>query len=143
MDGNAMKGLLILTLAPFVGAALVAMAYTPGEPQHARTSIPASQKKAQALQVPPSKPARGHPAFKRFRSEAMAKAYCDGETVVWTDTRRKVYHLSGSYFYGRTRLGGYMCEKDTASAGFNRAGVKQDAGGGLKTAAEQSRQATR
>jgi hypothetical protein len=141
MDGKSMKGLFILPFAPFIGGALVALAYAPAKPQQPGTSISPGQKKPQLRKVSPSKQTVtiAPPAFRWFKSEAMAKAYCAGETVVWTDTKLKVYHSAGSYLYGRTRFGGYMCEKDTASAGFRPAAVKQDPPQccGTKTAAGQ------
>jgi len=56
-----------------------------------------------------------------YASELEAKAHCPGETVVWANTRSKVYHFVGSRSYGNTKAGAYMCEKDTASAGFRSA----------------------
>ncbi|MGO8952036.1 MAG: hypothetical protein ACLPWS_22495 [Rhodomicrobium sp.] len=57
----------------------------------------------------------------QFASEMEAKAHCPGETVVWANTLSKVYHFAGSRSYGQTKRGAYMCEKDTASAGFRSA----------------------
>ncbi len=54
--------------------------------------------------------------FNQFISEAEAQAHCPGETVVWANTRSKIYHFRGSYHYGRTSNGAYMCEKDTPAA---------------------------
>ena len=42
--------------------------------------------------------------------------------VVWVNTSSKVYHLSGSRWYGRTRHGRYMTERDAIKAGYHRAG---------------------
>jgi len=56
-----------------------------------------------------------------FATEAEAKAHCPGESVVWANTRSKVYHFPGSRAYGTTKKGAYMCEKDTASAGMRSA----------------------
>ncbi len=61
------------------------------------------------------------PAAGRFASEAEAKAKCPGETVVWVNTRSKIYHRAGVKAYGTTKRGVYMCEKDTAAAGFRAA----------------------
>ncbi len=51
-----------------------------------------------------------------YGSEMEAKAHCPGETVVWANTRSKIYHFAGSRSYGNTKNGAYMCEKDTAPA---------------------------
>ena len=56
-----------------------------------------------------------------YASEAEAKTHCPGDTVVWANTRSKVYHFAGSRSYGHTKRGAYMCEKDTASAGLRSA----------------------
>jgi hypothetical protein len=57
----------------------------------------------------------------QFASESEAKAHCPGQTVVWANTRSKVYHFPGSRTYGNTRRGAYMCERDTAAAGLRSA----------------------
>jgi hypothetical protein len=56
-----------------------------------------------------------------FATEAEAKAHCPGQSVVWANTRSKVYHLPGSRSYGNTKRGAFMCEKDTAAAGMRSA----------------------
>jgi hypothetical protein len=40
---------------------------------------------------------------------------------VWVNVDSKVYHFAGNKNYGTTKSGAYMCEKDTASAGFRAA----------------------
>jgi hypothetical protein len=56
-----------------------------------------------------------------YASEVEAKAHCPGESVVWANTRSKIYHFAGTADYGRTKMGAYMCEKETASAGIRAA----------------------
>lgn len=56
-----------------------------------------------------------------FATEAEARAHCPGQTVVWANTHSKIYHFPGTRSYGNTKAGAYMCEKDTASAGFRSA----------------------
>jgi hypothetical protein len=53
--------------------------------------------------------------------EADAKSHCPGDTVVWANTRSRVYHYATSRRYGHTKLGAYMCEKETAAAGMRAA----------------------
>jgi hypothetical protein len=57
----------------------------------------------------------------QFASEAEAKANCPGDTVVWANTRSKVYHFPGTRTYGNTKTGAYMCERDTSAAGIRSA----------------------
>ena len=57
----------------------------------------------------------------QFPTEADAKSHCPGDTVVWANTRSRVYHYATSRRYGHTKLGAYMCEKETAAAGMRAA----------------------
>ena len=56
-----------------------------------------------------------------FATEQEAKAHCPGQTVVWANTRSKVYHFPGTRSYGNTKTGAYMCESDTSAAGIRQA----------------------
>jgi hypothetical protein len=69
------------------------------------------------------KKTRGAPALTsgQFANEADAKANCPGDSVVWANLGTKVFHHTGSAAYGTTKRGAYMCEKDTAAAGFRAA----------------------
>src|SRR5262249_56100556 len=53
-------------------------------------------------------------------TEAEAKASCPGDTVVWVNLNSKIYHYSSGKTYGHTKSGTYMCERDTALAGYRR-----------------------
>jgi hypothetical protein len=57
----------------------------------------------------------------QFATEAQAQAHCPGDTIVWANLSSKVYHFSGNKNYGNTKKGAYMCERDTAAAGFRAA----------------------
>jgi hypothetical protein len=57
----------------------------------------------------------------QYRTEAQAKARCAGDTVVWANTQSKIYHFEGTWNYGKTRHGAYMCEGDSLSAGMRAA----------------------
>jgi hypothetical protein len=78
---------------------------------------------AQAQAIPAqSKPrAAAAPKAGQFASEADAKASCPSDKVVWVNLGTKVYHHAGAATYGKTKRGVYMCEKDTAAAGFRAA----------------------
>lgn len=53
----------------------------------------------------------------QFASEALAKARCPTDTVVWVNEKSKIYHFSGHKDYGNTKEGTYMCEKAAIAAG--------------------------
>jgi hypothetical protein len=55
----------------------------------------------------------------QYAAEADAKASCPNDAVVWVNLRSKVYHASGSRYYGQTNQGGYMCEPESIAAGYH------------------------
>jgi hypothetical protein len=82
-----------------------------------RASAPA-QKPAQPAQ---SRRAGAPTGANEFSTESEAKAHCPGDTVVWANTKSRIYHFTGHRGYGSTKAGAYMCEKDTAAAGIRAA----------------------
>ena len=44
---------------------------------------------------------------------------CGGTQPVWVNERSHVFHLAGDPYYGRTKHGKYMCERDAAKAGYH------------------------
>ena len=45
-----------------------------------------------------------------------------GNGMVWVNTKTKVYHKEGSRFYGKTKAGKYLSEKDAMAEGDHAAG---------------------
>ena len=99
--------------------------------QQSRSAQPAppvtATPKATAPAAAPS-PAKPAPAAvatptgaNQFSAEALAKARCPADTVVWVNLRSRIYHFARSKDYGKTKRGAYMCEKDTAAASFRAA----------------------
>lgn len=41
-----------------------------------------------------------------------------GKGMVWVNTESKIYHKSGSYWYGKTKSGSYMTESEAIKAGY-------------------------
>jgi hypothetical protein len=77
---------------------------------------------ARVSPAPTRAPATGVPAAPgQFATESEARFHCPGDTVVWANLDSKIYHFNGTRNYGNTKNGAYMCERDTASAGFRAA----------------------
>ena len=57
----------------------------------------------------------------QFATETQARGQCPSDTVVWANTKSKIYHFSGTRSYGHTKQGAYMCEKDSISDGMRAA----------------------
>jgi len=100
----------------------------PVPPAAAKSAPPvAATPKADAPAATPS-PAKPAPTAvttptgaNQFSTEALAKARCPADTVVWVNLRSRIYHFARSKDYGKTKRGAYMCEKDTAAASFRAA----------------------
>ena len=52
-----------------------------------------------------------------FTSEQQARYRCPSDTVVWVNTKSRIYHFAGTHNYGTTAHGAYMCEADAKAAG--------------------------
>ena len=63
----------------------------------------------------------GSTGANEFAAEALAKARCPTDTVVWANLKSKIYHFSGTKDYGTTKEGAYMCEKDATAQGVRAA----------------------
>jgi len=112
--------------APAPAPAAAPQSRTTTTPPPASTSRPsqpaAPAPSASPAQAPARAPAAGQPAgANQYAAEAQAKARCPSDTVVWVNLDSKIYHYSSNRNYGQTKSGAYMCEKDTAAAGFRAA----------------------
>jgi hypothetical protein len=95
---------------------------TPSAAKPEPTQPMAPPPSARATPAPTRTPSTGVPAGAgQFASEAEARSHCPGDTVVWANLDSKIYHFNGTRDYGNTKKGAYMCERDTASAGFRAA----------------------
>jgi hypothetical protein len=100
-------------------------------PAPAPAPAPASQSGSlfpwwQPSSAPGSAPASnvGAPSAARpgeYTTELQARATCPSGNVVWVNTSTRVYHYSGTQYYGRTHRGAYMCEADARASGFRAA----------------------
>jgi len=107
----------------------------PPAPAATPTAAPAAPAPAPTAAAPPAGPvpqpastARTVPTASanpvganEFSTEAQAKARCPADTVVWVNLKSKVYHFSGTRFYGETKSGAYMCERDSLAEGMRAA----------------------
>jgi hypothetical protein len=66
-------------------------------------------------------PGEGQAGANQYSRETLAWAHCPTDTVVWANTRSDVYHFRGTYNYGNTKAGAYMCEQDSLAEGMRAA----------------------
>ena len=66
-------------------------------------------------------PVEGRTGANQYSTETLARARCPTGTVVWANTRSNVYHFRGTYNYGNTKAGAYMCEQDSLAEGMRAA----------------------
>jgi hypothetical protein len=52
----------------------------------------------------------------QYRTELEARTSCDH--IVWVNLKSRVSHTSESTSYGNTKRGAYMCQNESAAAGF-------------------------
>ncbi len=98
----------------------------------APTPAPASASQSGSLfpwwqqSAPASAPgATATPRAGEYTTELAARARCPSDTVVWANTPSRIYHYSGTRYYGHTRMGAYMCEADARAAGYRAAKNRQ------------------
>lgn len=56
-----------------------------------------------------------------FNTDREAQATCPTDTVVWVNEKSDVYHFKGTRYYGATKAGGYMCEREALRQGNHAA----------------------
>ncbi len=54
----------------------------------------------------------------RFTGEATAQASCATDTVVWANSKSKIFHLKGTASSGKGKNGSYMCQTAATGEGF-------------------------
>jgi hypothetical protein len=103
---------------------------TAAPPAPAPTAAPTAPTPAPTAAAPTTRPAPTQTSTttsatpvgaNEYSTEAQAKARCPTDTVVWVNLKSKVYHFSGTRFYGETKSGAYMCERDSLAGGMRAA----------------------
>ncbi len=56
-------------------------------------------------------------ALEKHDSESQAQQHCPKDIVVWLNLPTMIWHYKGQRWYGRTKRGAYVCEKEAAAGG--------------------------
>jgi hypothetical protein len=56
-------------------------------------------------------------ATQQFDSEQAAQRHCPSDEVVWLNLSSRVVHAKGAKWYGKTRVGAYICRKEVVIKG--------------------------
>ena len=56
-----------------------------------------------------------------YASASEAAKQCPSDIVVWVNTPTRIYHYPGTRWYGRTKQGAFVCEKEAKKAGMRPA----------------------
>ena len=62
-------------------------------------------------------PHRSNNGLQLFNTEQSAKQHCPTDTVVWLNLPTGIYHYKGQHWYGNTKSGAYVCQKEADQAG--------------------------
>ncbi len=90
---NQTKKILDILLVVFFAVALTAPAISADAPHHSNNGL------------------------QTFSTEQLAKQHCPTDTVVWLNLPTGIYHYKGQHWYGNTKSGAYVCQKEADKAG--------------------------
>jgi hypothetical protein len=57
---------------------------------------------------------------------------CSATEIVWVNTKNHVYHYANDMYYGRTKQGTYMCERDAVAEHDRAAGARSSGSSSMK-----------
>jgi len=98
---------MVVTLALYTTALVAQSAPQPGQTAPATKAKPQAPRKKDQPRVEGS-----------YASEAEAKKACADGSVVWVNSRSRIYHAAATRDYGKTRQGFYMCQAQAERSGF-------------------------
>ena len=49
---------------------------------------------------------------------SASQLHCGSQPPVWANSHSMIYHVQGDPYYGHTKSGGYICERDAVRAGY-------------------------
>jgi hypothetical protein len=55
-----------------------------------------------------------------FQTELQAQQYCPNDTVVWLDTKKRIYYIKGQRLYAQGRTGTYVCQAEARTGKYRR-----------------------
>jgi hypothetical protein len=53
-----------------------------------------------------------------FPTEIEAQKHCPSDVVVWVNNPSGIYHFKGMRWYGNTKNGAFVCQKEGDKAGY-------------------------
>lgn len=53
-----------------------------------------------------------------FTTEVEAQKHCPTDVVVWVNTPTGIYHFRGMRWYGNTKSGAFVCQREGNQAGY-------------------------
>jgi hypothetical protein len=104
----------LVSLAPLAHA----QSTTTGSSMAPSSSMSKTMKMSKTKKTASAKSTGGKLAGEEFTTEAMAKAHCPTDSVVWVNNTSHVSHASTSKYFGKTKHGSYACSKAAAAAGY-------------------------
>ena len=87
------------------------------QPPVVAAPAPVAPPVAKVTPVPAPNPSVRATGAGQFATPVEAKGRCPADTVVWVNTKSKIYHYEGSADYGKTKRGAFMCQADANAAG--------------------------
>ena len=123
MPARSILALAFACLLGGMGLALAQNASGPPTPITPPSSVysqapPSLPPPRQARQRTTQPPATATSAAEIVRVPPPAKLDCGAQLVVWANPATHIYHFSTSDYYGRTKVGSYVCESDAKAQGM-------------------------